>query len=196
MHGLQIWPIDALFNSRKWSKWAGKWQILSDSVRRGGERGVNFGHAKSAGKKKFLCVCEYVIDFSVRQLSNKKLSNKTTYIHPYIHTYRHHSDQISRSAWTARLKMERIHDWEADNPHHKQRYRWPVGSIIHIYNTFTTHHKSPKTWEQRQSNRSYCEQTYIWWQVWRPEQVHQHNGGLQQSLVWGAPNEVHSYHNP
>ena len=29
-------------------------------------------------KKQFLCVCEYVIDFSVRQLSNKKLSNKTT----------------------------------------------------------------------------------------------------------------------
>ena len=29
-------------------------------------------------RKKFLCVCEYVIDFSVRQLSNKKLSNKTT----------------------------------------------------------------------------------------------------------------------
>ena len=50
MYGLQIWPIDALFNSRKWSKWAGKWQILSDSVP-GGEGGVNFGHAKSAVKK-------------------------------------------------------------------------------------------------------------------------------------------------
>ena len=55
MYGLQILPIDALFNSRKWSKWAGKWQILSDSVgggreggKGGGGGGVNFGHAKSA----------------------------------------------------------------------------------------------------------------------------------------------------
>ena len=39
-------------------------------------------------------LCMYVIDFSVRQLSNKKLSNKTTYIHTYIHTSKHHSDQI------------------------------------------------------------------------------------------------------
>ena len=31
-------------------------------------------------------LCMYVIDFSVRQLSNKKLSNKTTYIHTSIQT--------------------------------------------------------------------------------------------------------------
>ena len=105
MYGLQIWPIDALFNSRKWSKWAGKWQILSDSVRGGGGGGKGGGQLWSCQicSLKKIPLCMYVIDFSVRQLSNKKLSNKTT----YIHTYRHHSDQISRSAWTARLKTRK-----------------------------------------------------------------------------------------
>ena len=55
-----------------------------------------------------------MIDFSVRQLSNnvidfsvRQLSNKTN-IPTYILTYRHHSDQISRSAWTARLKRKGV----------------------------------------------------------------------------------------
>ena len=70
----------------------------------GGE-GVNFLGGGGGGEggstlvmpnlqlKKLLCVCEYVIDFSVRQLSNnvidfsvRQLSNKTTSLHTYIHT--------------------------------------------------------------------------------------------------------------
>ena len=37
-------------------------------------------------------------------LTRNCLTRLHTYIHTYIHPYRHHSDQISRSAWTARLK--------------------------------------------------------------------------------------------
>ena len=75
MYGLQIWPVDALFNSRKWSKWAG---ILSDSVW-GGRGGQLFGGGGGEGEStlvmpslqlKKIPFCMYVIDFSVRQLSN------------------------------------------------------------------------------------------------------------------------------
>ena len=51
----------------------------------GGGGGVKLWSCQICSLEK-IPLCMYVIDFSVRQLSNKKLSNKTTYIHPYIHT--------------------------------------------------------------------------------------------------------------
>ena len=73
----------------------------------GGGRGVNFGHAKSAVKKNsFVYVSMrliFLLDNCLTMWLIFLLDNCLTRLHPYIHTYRHHSDQISRSAWTARL---------------------------------------------------------------------------------------------
>ena len=60
MYGLQIWPVDALFNSRNGRNEQVFCPILSGGgggstfwggVGGGKKKGVNFGHAKSAVKK-------------------------------------------------------------------------------------------------------------------------------------------------
>ena len=86
MYGLQIWPIDVLFNSRKWSKWAGKSQILSDSVR-GGEGGSTLIMPNLQFRKNsFVYVSMWLIFLLDNCLTRNCLTRLHTYIHTSIHT--------------------------------------------------------------------------------------------------------------